>query len=107
MTPVKNFWIKPSPVPVNAKKFSFGYTDSKEREYDVNVKGSDLKSFHDFVFALLAAKNKSLIPWSLKAVRDLKNKVEITNPNDEAVQMELPLKVAMRFVSESAGNNLS
>jgi len=89
---VKKFWMKPEPLPHNAKEFSFGYTEQndKEREYNVKVKGNDLKSFHEFVFKIMDAKNKKILPWFLIAF--LKNKVNIVNPKAESEQTELNLK---------------
>jgi hypothetical protein len=97
---VKDFWTEPKDPPLTAKSISFGYTDDKgsKFEYKAEVKGNDLFNFHAFVHALLGAKRKSLLPWII--VKDLKNKVKITNMADDAEQTELPLKVAARFLNQ-------
>jgi hypothetical protein len=98
--PVRDFQTVPKEIPVAAKEFNFSYEDSKtfkEYEYDVKVKGGDLKSFHEFVTIILDCKKKNILPWP--AVAKIKNKVTITDPNAEAIQMELPLKVAHNFLS--------
>jgi len=96
---VKNFWTKPSDIPLSAKNFIFGYTDQKGKdfEYKAEVKNGDTEAFHKFVFAILASKKKKLLPWV--TVRGFKNKVTITSTKEEAVQMELPLKVARNYIN--------
>jgi hypothetical protein len=98
--PVRDFQTVPKDIPVGAKEFNFSYEDAKtlkEYEYDVKVKNNDLKSFHEFVTIILDCKKKDLLPWP--AVAKIKDKVTIINPHDEAIQMELPLKVAHNFLS--------
>lgn len=97
---VKNFWTDPKDPPVGAKELSFGYTDDKGRKikYKAEVKGDDVLNFHAFVYSLLSSKRKNLLPWP--ALKRLKDKVKITNLADEAVQTELPLKVASRFLAQ-------
>lgn len=106
---VKKFWMKPEPLPHNAKEFSFGYTEQsdKEREYTVKVKGGDLKSFHEFVFKIMDAKNKKILPWFLVAF--LKSKVNIINPKDDSEQTELNLKankLARRYAMKSLSSTI-
>jgi hypothetical protein len=99
MIPVTDFWMKPSPLPLGAKEFSFGYKDrgKKQYKYKVEVKGEDFKSFHQFVFALMGCMKKNSLPWP--CVRHVKDKVKITNLLDP-VQEELSLKVACNFLSQ-------
>jgi hypothetical protein len=99
MPTVKNFWINPINLPVTAKEFSFGYTDEKgkKREYKVSIKDKDEVSFHEFIHALYVCKKNNLLPWTLPAIRKTKNKVTITNPNDDGEQMEMVLRVANTF----------
>ena len=117
-TLVKDFKIEPSPVPLGVREFSFRYVDKdKKREYKVKSQSErNLRDFQAFVFAIMACQKKNLLPWTMKAVQDLKDKVTIIPIKDkeepkkkpeEAIQMELPLKVAKRFVAESCENNLS
>jgi hypothetical protein len=95
---VKDFWTEPKDPPLTARSITFGYTDDhgKKFKYKAEIKGDDLFNFHAFVHALLDAKRKSLLPWVI--VKDLKNKVKITNTADESEQIELSLKVASRFL---------
>jgi hypothetical protein len=97
MSIVKDFWIRPSEVSLQARKFSFGYTgeNGKKKRYEVEVKGDDLKSFHDFVFKIMAARKKRQLPWPF--VSTIKEKVKVTNPDDNAEQVEMDLKVARRY----------
>lgn len=105
-TTIKDLWIKPTPLLLNAKEFSFGYKENdKEREYTVKVKDKDDFSFKTFVHIILDSKNKAeknkgqtVSPWPQIVKRGLKNKVVVENPKDDAVQMELPLKVAQSFL---------
>ena len=98
--PVRDFQTVPKHIPITTKEFSFSYEDSKtfkEYEYEVSVKSNDLKSFHEFVTIILDCKKKNILPWP--AVAKIKDKVTIINPHDEAVQLELPLKVASNFLA--------
>ena len=103
MTTVKNFWIRPTELSINAREFSFGYTEQnkKEKRYKAEVKGDDLKSFHDFVFRIMAAKKKNQLPWPF--VSSIKDKVKVTNPDDKEEQMEMELKanrIARKFTKD-------
>lgn len=97
---VKDFWVKPKDLPLTLKELTFGYTDDKgtKREYKVSPK-DNLYSFHAFIQALMVAKKKNLLPWTMKAIRKVKDKLNIVNPKD-AVQMEMDLKVARNFHQE-------
>jgi hypothetical protein len=99
MAKVKNFWIKPENLPVTIKEFSFGYEDEKgkQRHYKASIKGGDLRSFHSFIFAIKLCKAKSLLPWAIPQVREVKNKVSIINPTDDSEQTEMVLRVASSF----------
>ena len=94
---VKDFWIRPIELSVQARKFSFGYVDEKgkKKRYKAEVKGEDLESFHDFVFKIMAAKKKNQLPWPF--VTKVKDKVKITNLDDTEEQMEMDLRVARRY----------
>ena len=97
---VKKFWTEPEDPPLSARSISFGYINAmgNESKYKAEIKNGDAYSFHSFVLSLLGAKRKSLLPWPI--VKDLKNKVKITNLKADVEQMELPLKVAFQFISE-------
>ena len=97
--PVKKFWTKPDDLPVNLKEFTFGYTDQKGKEFEYKVKprGSDIESLHKVAFIITRCRQKKILPWPVLGI--LKNKVEIIDPKAEAVQMELPLKVARNFLA--------
>jgi len=97
---VKNFWTEPKDPPLSARSVTFGYTNAmgNESKYKAEIKNGDTYSFHSFMLSLLSAKRKNLLPWPI--IKDLKNKVKITNLKADAEQMELPLKVASRFILE-------
>ena len=89
--PVKNFWMEPNNPPLSAREVQFGYSvDGKEKRYEVKVKGDDLKSFHSFMFKLLAAKKGMYVPWPF--TWDEKGKIKVTNLDDDSEQMELNLR---------------
>ena len=95
---VKDFWIEPANPPLSIKEITFGYTNKgKEYEYKAQIKDKDIESFHKFIFALLASKKKSILPWI--PAKNVKDKVTIINKKDESVQLELPLKVATNFIT--------
>ena len=96
---VKNFWIEPKDLSVSVKEFTFGYTDNKgkKREYKISVKDNDLYPFHEFTHALYVCKKNNLLPWTLPAIRKVKDKVTISNPNADTEQTEMVLKVAENF----------
>jgi hypothetical protein len=99
MATVKDFWIEPKDLPVTIKEVTFGYTDNRGKKvrYKVEMKNNDRQAFHTFIFGLIKSKKKNLLPWPL--VNKLKNSVKITDMDAEAVQEELPLKVASRFLN--------
>lgn len=103
---VDKFWMKPDPLLVTAKKFSFGYTEQKgkERKYTVEVKDDDLESFHAFVFKILETRRKSILPWP--SIGKLKEKVNIASPDAGAIQMELPLRVARAYMERRIAETL-
>jgi predicted kinase len=103
---VDKFWMKPDPLLVTAKKFSFGYTEQKgkERKYTVEVKDDDLEPFHAFVFKILEARRKSILPWP--SIGKLKEKVNISSPDAGAIQMELPLRVARAYMERRIAESL-
>jgi hypothetical protein len=101
-----DFWMKPDDPLTTVKEISFGYTDAKgkKKEYKATPKGDDYNSqyaFHAFIRALMVCKKKSLMPWTMPAIRSNKDKVVITNFNDDGEQMEMALKVADNFRKQS------
>lgn len=99
-TLVKKFWMKPeNPDATKLAEFEFGYTEQNgaERKYKIEIKDNDKKSFNIFAWHIYDSKKSSSLPWV--RVGPLKNKVKITNLNAEAIQEELPLRVARRFLA--------
>jgi hypothetical protein len=100
---VTNFWIQPDPknLPLTTKEVSFGYTDSKgnKKEYKVTRKNK-LYAFHAFIHGIMIAKKKNLLPWTMSAIRAVKDEVTIVNLKDDAVQMEMDLQVTAHSVIE-------
>jgi hypothetical protein len=97
-TPVKDFWTKPVSPGLNITEIEFGYTEQggKKKRYKAEQK-TDKLSFQTFVFILLDTKKKSINPWY--RLSEMKKKVRVINLDDEAIQTELPLKVAKKFMN--------
>jgi hypothetical protein len=99
MPRINKLWFDPEPVPVNATKFEFGFTDhsGEKRHYQVAQKGTDRESFVGYVFELLKVRRKNWIDWpTLKKLSvDLK-------PVGKTIQEELPLKVAHSFLTKNS-----
>ena len=98
--PVTNFKMKPAnPSMVDLKEFEFSYTDhkGKEKDYKVEIKNTDRDSFIHFFHAIADCKKMNALPWTQSWVKKFEKKITIINKKDDAVQMELPLRVAKRF----------
>lgn len=98
--PVSNFWTDPKDPEVTATSIDFGYDsqDGRKWRYRAQEKAGDRKSFQEFLWALLDSRKRQALPWP--DLGPLKNKVKLINLDDGAEQLELPLRVARRFLQQ-------